>query len=194
MNVSLFDNAALQALENDSVPICLAAEILYPMGPVRLHSGVGDVVINGYTYKGTGDLGTISPVKQTSKSEPGRLDLSLSGLDPVLVAEVLNKRCQGSKAKVWLVVLDSDEQFVSAALLFTGRLSNQKLKIGKTAGISVELVDRLADWSRKGTDRFSDASHVARHPLDRFFRYVAQMAERPIYWGSEKNAPPFRFD
>lgn len=191
--IGLFDNTALQALENNKVPLALAVEIIYPMGPVRLHSGVGELVISGQTYKGTGALGTIAPIKQTSKSEPGRLNLSLSGLNPALLAEVLNTKCQGSPAKVWLAILDDDGQFTSAILLFSGKLSSQRLKIGKSAAISVELVDRLAEWSRKGTGRFSDASHVAVEPLDRFFRYVAQMAERPIYWGSEKQAPPFRY-
>lgn len=191
--ISLFDNATLAALDGDNVPLCLAVEIIYPMGPVRVHSGVGDIVISGQTYKGVGALGGIDPVSQTSKTEPGRLRLSLSGLDGTLLQEVLNTRCQGSPAKVWLVVLDRDDLFVSATLLFSGRVSSQNLKYGRETSISIELVDRLADWSRKGTARFSDESQQSRHAGDRFFRYIAQMSEKPIYWGSDKTAAPFRY-
>lgn len=192
--ISLFDTKAIAALEHDNVPLCLAVEIHYPNGAVRVHSGVGDVDINGYSYKGVGVLGGVDPVKQTSKTEPGRLSLSLSGLDGTLLAEVLNTKCQGSVAKVWLVVFNNDEIAVSSTLLFSGKVSSQKIKYSQQAVISVELVDRFADWSRPITDRFSDESHRARQPSDYFFRFISQMSEKPIYWGSEKSAPPFRYN
>ena len=192
--IQLFDDKTLVALDQDTVPACLAVEIHYPNGAVRVHSGVGDITVNGYSYKGVGALGGVDPVKQDSKTAPGRLNLSLTGLDGTLLTEVLNTKCQGSIAKVWLVVLDKDEIFVSATLLFSGRVSSQRIKYGKKAAITVELVDRLADWERGITDRFSDESHQARQPNDHFFRYITQMAEKPIYWGSDKNAPPFRYN
>jgi hypothetical protein len=191
---ALFDNATLAALEKDTVPLCLAVEIIYPMGPVRVHSGVGDILISGLTYKGVGGLGGIDPISQTSKTEPGRVNLSMTGLDATLMQEVINTRCQGSFAKIWLVVLDEQDVFLTATLLFSGRVSSQKLKYGADVSISIELVDRLADWSRKNTSRFSDENHKSRHPDDRFFRYVAQMSEKPIYWGSDKTAAPFRYN
>ncbi|MEQ4986178.1 hypothetical protein ABN080_01680 [Proteus sp. fly-1089] len=40
-------------------------------------------------------------------------------------------------------------------------------------------------------DRFTDESWSSRRQGDRIFRYVAQMAERAIYWGSKKDAPAF---
>lgn len=192
---SLGDPALLAELGKDSVNLALAVSIDYPtLGPVRAHSGVGDLSIAGEIYTGVGQLGEISPVNQGSESQPGELTLTLSGLDGSLLTEVMNTRCQGAKIKVWLVVLNDDHQAQGAALLFTGRLSTQRIAHGETSTIEVTAVDRMADWQRGSADRFSDESHQQRHPGDRFFRYVSQMVERPIYWGSKKDAPGFRYE
>lgn len=192
---SLGDAALLDQLNQDSVNLALAVSIDYPvLGMVRTHSGVGDLEISGHMYSGVGQLGEVSPVSQGSESQPGELTLTLSGLDGSLLTEVMNTRCQGAKIKVWLVVLNDDHQAQGAALLFTGRLSTQRIAHGETSTIEVVAVDRMADWQRVSADRFSDESHQQRHPGDRLFRYVSQMVERPIYWGSNKDAPGFRYE
>jgi hypothetical protein len=60
--------------------------------------------------------------------------------------------------------------------------------------ITVPLIDRMAEWQRTGTERWTDENHRARHGDDRFFYAVAQMSEWPIYWGSKKDAPSFTYD
>lgn len=189
----LFSNSILAELEKDTPRLVVAVEILYTSTPVRAHTGVGTYVIDGQDYIGVGQLGDISAIPQTSKSSPSNVDLTMSGLDPTLVAQTLNERSQGRKAKIMLCSIGEDESITSVSVLFSGRVSSQTYTYGKKTSVVVQLVDRFADWERAGTKRFDYESHLARYPGDRIFKYLSQMASLPIYWGSKKDAPSFNY-
>ncbi|MCF5708988.1 hypothetical protein GIV19_17030 [Pseudomonas syringae] len=99
-------------------------------------------------------------------------------------------------AKVMFVVFDEAGNYASD-ILFSGRMDAAKFSFsgngqdGNT--ITVPVIDRMAEWSRTGTERFTDENHRARHQGDRFFYAIAQMSEWPIYWGSSKDAPTFNY-
>ncbi|WP_417536341.1 hypothetical protein [Methylophaga sp.] len=189
----LFTDAILEELEKDSPRLVMAVEILYAPAPVRAHSGVGTYVIDGQDYVGVGQLGGISAIPQTSKTSPSNVELTMSGLDPTLVAQTLNERSQGRKAKIMLCSIGDDETVTSVSVIFAGRVSTQQYTYGKKMSVSVKLVDRFADWERAGTKRFDYESHLARVPDDHIFKYLSQMASLPIYWGSKKDAPSFNY-
>lgn len=191
---SLFSNTILSEMDRDNPRLIIAVEILYKSAPVRAHTSTGDAVIDGHIYTGVGALGGIDPVKQSSNNGPASLNLSLTGLDPTLVAETLNERTSGSKVKIMLCSLNDDMQVTSASIIFAGRVSTQRFAYGQEMSIEVEVVDRLADWQRKGSRRFDQESHTNEQPGDDFFRFVAQMSEKAIYWGSSKDAPGFKYD
>lgn len=64
---------------------------------------------------------------------------------------------------------------------------------GDTNALQYTVSNIFEDWQRPFPDRYTDESHQAAQPGDRIFRYVAQMAERSIYWGSKKDAPGFTY-
>lgn len=189
----LFTDTILDELDKDNPRLVMAVEILYSSVPVRAHSGVGTYVIDGQSYTGVGQLGGISAIPQTSKTSPSNVELTMSGLDPTLVAQTLNERSQGSKAKIMLCSVGEDETVTSASVVFAGRVSTQQYTYGKKMSVSVKLVDRFADWERAGTKRFDYESHLARFSGDHIFKYLSQMASLPIYWGSKKDAPSFNY-
>lgn len=190
----LLDNALIAECKKANPRLCYAVKIAYPNYTILAHTGVGDLVINGEVYTGLGMLSKIESVKQDAQIGPNALMLGLNGLESGLIAEVLNDRCNGSKVWLYLVALDDDDRAASAANLYVGRIVSQAYAFNrKNAAVEINVADRFIDWARKGTDRFTDESHRSRNLGDRFLRYVAQMAERSIFWGSEKDAPPFRY-
>lgn len=191
---SLFSNTIIDEMDRDNPRLIIAVEILYKSAPVRAHTATGDIVIDGQTYTGVGALGGIDPVKQSANNGPASLNLSLTGLDPTLVAETLNERTAGSKVKIMICSLDDDFKVTSASIIFAGRVSTQRFAYGQEMSIEVEVVDRLADWQRKGSRRFDQESHTNEYPGDDFCRFIAQMSEKPISWGSAKDAPPFKYN
>lgn len=192
--IQLFSNEIINEMNSDNPRLLHAVEILYPSAPVRAHTGFGEIVIDGQNYIGVGQLGSIEPIPQTSETAPSSASIGLSGLDPTLVAETLNERTQGSKVKIMVCSLDEDDQVTSASILFAGRVNNQKFKYGSEMIILLDVVDRLEDWQRKGGKRFDPESHEQDFPGDKCFKFMAQMSEAPLYWGSKKDAPGFRYD
>ncbi len=99
-------------------------------------------------------------------------------------------------AKIIFVVFDEAGNY-AADILFSGRMDAPKFSFagngqdGNT--ITVPVIDRMAEWSRTGTERWTDENHRARHQGDRFFYAIAQMSEWPIYWGAAKDAPTFTY-
>ncbi|MCE2597196.1 hypothetical protein K6Y31_20695 [Motilimonas cestriensis] len=161
-------------------------------GGVWLHSGLGDLVFEGVTYRGVGNLGAISRAKESGQIAPHTLTLTLSGLDQTQLAEVLQDKSIGRPAKITLGLLDDSNQIMDSSVLFAGRIASAPIRSGTENAVSVRLISRLADWDKGGNQRYNNANHQQRHPGDTLFQYVAAMAERPIYWGSKKDAAPLK--
>jgi hypothetical protein len=69
-------------------------------------------------------------------------------------------------------------------LVFTGRMDEPVVTVGRTADIQLALENRFADWDRPRLRMYTDADQQARHPGDKFFEYVAAMESTSIVWGT----------
>ncbi|MCW6054213.1 MULTISPECIES: hypothetical protein [Pseudomonas] len=174
-----------------------AVQLDFADGMVFAHTGTGELVVDGVTYEGVGNFGQVSQSKESDNSgSPMSVELTLSGLDSYILSETNVRGCRGRMAKVIFVVFDEAGNY-AADILFSGRMDAAKFSFagngqdGNT--ITVPVIDRMAEWSRTGTERWTDENHRARHQGDRFFYAIAQMSEWPIYWGAAKDAPTFTY-
>jgi hypothetical protein len=85
-------------------PLALLAEIGHPSGIARFWTGIGKLSWNGYTWTGTGVLGTVTPIKHTSDLVIQEINFSLGGVDPTVVA-TLDDNVRNLSGKVWLACL-----------------------------------------------------------------------------------------
>lgn len=188
-----FSDQMVDYLSRDRVTAVIAAQVQFESGTAYVHSGTGTLVLGGYVYYGVGTLGAVDDVQETGTTSPNQLKLTLSGLDMSLFAKTLNERCVGRPAELYLVALDEAGVARVADLIFKGKVSSTGATAGDTNALQYTVSNIFEDWQRPFPDRFTDESHQAAQPGDRIFRYVAQMAERPIYWGSKKDAPGFTY-
>ena len=143
-------------------------------------------------FRGVGNLGSISTIKQQSGDSPTRLTLGLSSFDDSVRGEVLRAQYHGRPVRVWLVALDEVLQSMATQLIWRGSIIDASISVGDNNQIEIVVSNRLEDWDKKRPDRFTDESQQVRHPGDRIFRYIPIMAEWPIYWGSDKTGTPLR--
>lgn len=193
MLYSPFSDSMITWLSRDRVTAVLAANVQFESGTAYVHSGTGTLVLGGYVYYGMGTLGSIDDVSETNTTSPTQLRMTLSGLDMSLFAKTLNERCVGKPAELYLVAMDDNGVVQVADLIFKGRVSSTGATSGETNALQYTVSNIFEDWQRPFPDRYTDESHQAAQPGDRIFRYVAQMAERSIYWGSKKDAPGFTY-
>lgn len=177
---------------NDDCYLVVAAKLDLKSGVTCVHTGTGNLIIAGEVYQGVGQFGAVESVKEGLSTSPTQLLLSLSGFDSKLVGEVLNERSRGRDVRLMLVAIDEDNgQLILADVIFAGQIANLSVTTGDENAIGLTVSNRFERWSLGLPDRFTDESWSKRHNGDRIFRYVAQMAERSIYWGSKKDAPSF---
>ncbi|KMV33898.1 hypothetical protein [Franconibacter pulveris] len=193
MLYSPFSDSMVDYLSRDRVTAVIAAQVQFESGTAYVHSGTGTLVLGGYVYYGVGALGAVDDVQESGTTSPTQLKLTLSGLDLSLFAKTLNERCVGREAQIYLVAMDDSGVARVADLIFKGKISSTGATAGETNALQYTVSNVFEDWQRPFPDRYTDESHQAAQPGDRLFRYVAQMAERPIYWGSKKDAPGFTY-
>ncbi|WVH02311.1 hypothetical protein [Escherichia phage ECP2304] len=194
MLFSPFSDSLLSAMERPNVALVLAAEIDFPSGITRVHTGTGTVIINGQTFLGVGTLGDVGSVTEENSTSSSTMSMALSGLDMSLVGETLNEEVIGRNVICYLAVMNDQGVVTGANVLFEGFITDTALQAGQQNALSYVIANVFERWSQGLPDRYTDESQQRLHPGDRFFRYVAQMAERSIFWGSKKDAPGFTYE
>lgn len=196
MQVFPFSDSVVALLSKPNVRMVFAAELHFKDGITRAHTGTGPLVLDGQTYEGIGAFGDVSRTReQLNSSSPASVTLTLSGLDPQLVAATLQDRSRGRPGKLMLVAYDDVGNY-AADILFSGKMDAPTMNYAGSEGdnaISVTITDRMVDWQRPGTERWTDENQRSRHNDDRFFYAVAQISDWPIYWGAKRDAPSFTY-
>ena len=194
MLVNPFSQTVADAMMGEAINLILAAEIEFESGTTRVHTGTGQVLIEGNPYLGIGNLGQVDSIKEANVSSATQLNLTLGGLDTSLLATVLNENCVGRPAAMFVGVLDDDFVLVDYDVVFRGKIRNTALLAGSKGAINITLTNIFEEWSHAKAWRYTDESQRKLNDDDRIFRYVAQMADRSIYWGSKKDAPAFKYN
>lgn len=174
----------LAAAQQPVVRPVLLVRLDFASGVVCATSAPFDISHQGESYAGVGNLGSISAVPEGAELQGYAVQLSLSGIPAGLVSLALLDAYQGRDAQVWLGLLDAAHQLAGAPLLvFRGRMDTMDLELGESATITLTVQSRLADWERPRLRRYTHEDQQSVYPDDLGLEYVAQMAEKTIYWG-----------
>lgn len=189
-----FSKNVAEALASEHFNAVFAAEFEFKTGTSRVHTGVGEILIGGQIFYGLGDLGQVGTVSEVNDTSAQSVSVQLSGLNPQLIAISLNESSIGRPVNLYIAVTDDDYTSVRSNLLFRGKLTSASVITGEQNAISYSISSVFEEWSKGKPYRYTDESHQKRNGGDRIFRYVAQMSEKSIYWGSAKDAPTFRYE
>lgn len=186
-----YTQSIINDLASGHVEMGFAVEIMAPSAPVRVHTGVGEVVINGQLYIGLGSLGSISPSKADGGTSPKDITLSLALIDSSMLALALNERMVGSQVQIVMFTYGADGQVKNAAVAFAGKITSASAVTGDENTVNYSCANELEGWQSISSWRYTEDSHLLRYPGDHGFRYVGEMSERTIMWGAKSDAPPF---
>ncbi|PBP34093.1 hypothetical protein CCL11_26070 [Pseudomonas syringae] len=192
-----FSQRVIDIIAQGNFMVVYACQLDFASGSVFAHTGTGQLVIDGITYDGVGQFGEVGQSQESNNSgSPMSVEVKLNGLDSSILAETNVRGSRGRRARLLFVVFDQAGKY-AADILFSGRMDAARFAFAGNGqegnSITVPIIDRMAEWSRTGTERWTDENHRARHEGDRFFYAIAQMSEWPIYWGATKDAPAFTY-
>jgi hypothetical protein len=157
-----------------------------PLNTIYVWSGVGDGILGGNTYQGVGQFGMISSIEEGSSVQARGIELSLSGLDPTLLTEVMTDYQQGLPVKVYLALCDlGSGQPVSAITSFSGRTDQPSITVGgDTATITIACESRLIDMNTTSSfRRYTNEDQQIEYPGDLAFAQQNAIQQQTLYWG-----------
>lgn len=189
----MFSDSMISKITSENSIIGYALEVAFPSGTSRTHSGVGEILIDGEIYYGVGELGSVGTVDTVGDSNPTQLAVSLNGLPGPLLNEALQAQARGSDATLYVIVFDVNGQLLQAEASFVGFVTNYQVSAGDENRIDMTIGDEFELYEMPWYEYWTDGSHTVAQPNDRFCKYTAQMGDREINWGSERDAPTFDY-
>lgn len=173
------------------------AELLFPSDPVRAWSGLGDLTWDSKTWLGTGELGKVSPIRETAGLQARGLQFVINSVPSAYISVAQNQDYQNKLATLYVGFFDDDGTIVpDPVVLFRGRMDQLIIaEVGGPEGysrITVSAESRLIDLDRPRELLYDHEHQQALFPGDDGFEYVASLQEKEIPWGSgvgRMNAP-----
>ena len=171
-----------------------AIKLAFDSGDVRIWTGYNDITVASETYIGGGQLLSISPIEETVEIAARGVNLALNGINSSLVSVALTESYQGRSAKVYLGVISSGAVVSDPYLVFDGRMDVMTIEdAGDTANISLSAESRLIDLERARVRRYTNNDQQNQFAGDTSLRFVADLQDKEIAWGSGKDDGSFDF-
>ncbi len=157
---------------------------------LRITNAPRNITINNnenkkITFTSVGSLGSVSAIEEGAELQAYSIAVTLAGINKELLAIALQQHYQGRAAKLWLVLLDENNSTIGEPiLLFAGRIDAMQWNAGENSQIILNIQNPLADWERAKLSRYTNSEQQKLFPNDKFFEFLTNLAERPIFWGS----------
>jgi hypothetical protein len=175
--------AAILAVTAEAAFRTVAIELLFDSAPVRLTGSPLNVRIEDADFLGIGAMGKISVAEEAGDLQSYSMTFVLSGIPRDAVALAFTEPFQGRPATVWDVPMTSDfVPVLDPVIIFRGRMDQMQIDLGETAGVTVTILNRLADWERPRVLRYSDVEQQRAFVGDLGMQFAAAMENKEISW------------
>ena len=178
------DAATDTAAKAEHIIYATLAKLDFSSGFLYINDTDRDIVYDGNTYLGAGNLAQASAVEEGPETKPYAVNLTLSGIPSAYIAIALGEDYQGRDAEIYLALLDDEYAIVGQPVkAFQGRIDTMDMEVGETAAISLTVQSKLVDWDRPRVERYNHETQIVKYPGDLGLEFVDQMVERTIKWG-----------
>lgn len=160
--------------------------ILYKMetavGPVYFWSGLGDLVWNGMTFTGAGNLAAIDVIPETIDQTANSVRVSLAGIPSNLLYIALDAIEQRYKATLWFGAMTAAGTLVvDPYQIFQGITDVPEIEEGAdTCRITITLESNWADLNRAKTSYYTPEDQKLIDPTDKGFDFVAGLQNATV--------------
>ena len=183
----MYSDDFIEQMTSEGAIIGYAGDFDFPSGFLRNHTGVGNVVINGYTYYGVGELGGVGSVENVSDANPATVEVTLVGVPSELFTEVMQANIRGSYVTIYKVVFSSTGYVLASEPVVVGQVTDYSWSLETTGSISISVADEFNLYERPLQKYYTNASWVKDHYGDKFWQYVSQLSSKTVYWGNKED-------
>lgn len=178
--------------------------------PLYLWTGLGDLVVDGKTYIGSGAMLHISEVTETSDIRAAGASVTLTGLSSDILALALSQPYQGRICSIKFGILNANKEILlkedafnilletgasidvsvgdpnALITLFVGYMDQMMIEeSAETCTIQMNIESKLIDLSRPRIFRYTSENQKALYPNDLAFDFIPDLQDAPLVWGRE---------
>ena len=187
----MYSDSFIADMCQDGAILAYAAEFQFPNETLRNWSGVGNIVIDGETYYGVGEFGSIGSIENVGDANPASVELTLTGLPSVVFTSVMQANIRGTNATVMKVLLDKTGKLLNHARVVVGQVTEYSWSFNETGTFSIQVADEFSLYERPLQKFYTEKSWTSDHEGDHFWRFVAQLANKKLHWGAEQDGSKF---
>lgn len=183
------------AIEEPVVRPFIAVRIELP-DPVYAFTGQGILNFNDSTgtpreWIGAGELGAIDSIGEATDGSATGIKVTLFKVPAEFRNDIADQATRGALFEVYVGAIELGEDWhsiLATKLIWRGRVDDYRITDGGDS-LSVEISgeSRSIDQRRPAIKRFTNEYQQRKHPGDRFFEYVPQMAEVSILWAKAES-------
>lgn len=165
------------------LPLALLAEIEHPDGAARFWTGIGTLEWNGYSWTGSGTLGQVTPVKQTSTLAIQELIFSLAAVDPAIVA-TLSDDVRNLAGKLWLTCIGPGKSVIDPYQIVDSELDYQSFSADADGKVTIAITARTGFYTlARALDESwtSEEQHVV-YPTDVGLDLIPALQNQELQW------------
>jgi len=197
-----------EALDRTEVMPFFAVELMFDTAPLYLWTGIGDLTTGGITYTGTGNIMSISEIRETADISAAGATITLSGIASDVLSLALTEPYQGRLARIKFGIIDANQDLLiteggdyilteggdtidvafgdptGLSDLFVGYMDQMNIDEnagGCTIGLAVE--SKLIALERPVVQRYTSESQKARFAGDLAFDFVNDLQDKQLTWG-----------
>jgi hypothetical protein len=178
------DSTFQNTLDDKVIYPLFLLDIEFGATTLYFHTGVGTLTYDGNDYLGTGNLASISELRESDDLTAHSMTLTLSGVPSSIISAVLNDTTFGNKAILKLALVDSNGVIIGVPdQVFSGLVDSADIeKTGREAAVSVLVQHELSDLERPRVRRWTPEDQRLDHPTDQFFNFVAELQNKDVKW------------
>lgn len=151
---------------------------------VRLTDASFPVEYDGNTYTAAGQFLNYTGVEEAADTQVNTLQIQLSGMPTELISIIDTYELTGIPLKIWRAFCDSSwVRVADPVLIFSGYGNGGAISQDDSQiVITLEAVDRMADFERVNGRRTNDAEQKRLFPGDKAFELVPDLVGKVVRW------------
>jgi hypothetical protein len=190
------DTKTAVKLAEDHQNIVFAIKAEFDTDDILLHTSLGDLVIDGETYEGAGELLAISEIEDSNDLSSSGVTFSITGMDSQVLGYALTENYQNRPITLLMAFLSGGtDQVVASMILYKGRMMQMSISDNPNgSSITLQTENRLMDLRRPSNYRYTKESQASLYANDSSLNEVAKIQDMKINWGRYNDNGAGRFN
>ena len=180
--------ATISALESGSVALAMFLQVEFRSQTCYLSTLSANFDWGGHTWTGTGAMGAVSAIEEGTTVEAKGITVSLSGIDPTLLAESLNDIKLGARARLYLGIFTLEPLGLvdTPTCIFSGVVDQPTIALdpeNEKYTITLAIESQLIRLQKASNRLLSPADQRALYPDDSGLDQTPMLAWNALIWG-----------